>query len=68
MEAVGAVFRMLERVLQALDLLDFVAGPWRHWARWRETANPVQFFFACFTGLALIAIVGWWAADRLGLT
>jgi hypothetical protein len=66
MEAIGAVFRIVDFMLQLLDLLDFVLSPVRHWESWHETANPVQYLLACLTGLAVLLVVAFWAADRLG--
>jgi hypothetical protein len=68
MEAIAFVSRLVDRMLQALDLLDFLWSPLRHWQSWRETTNPVQFWLACFTGLAVVVLVGFWAAGRFGGT
>ena len=65
MEAIGFVSRLVDRILQVLDLFDFFVSPFRHWRSWRESTNPVQFYFACFTGLAVIAAIGFWVAGRL---
>jgi hypothetical protein len=66
MAVVAAVVGIVERLLQVLDLLDFVVSPLRHWESWRDTANPVQFLLACLTGLALIVVIGFWVAGRFG--
>jgi hypothetical protein len=68
MAVIATVLGIVQRALDALDLLDFVVSPLRHWESWRATANPVQFFFACLTGLALILVVGFWVAGRFGAT
>lgn len=46
MAVIASVLGLVERILEVFDLLDFVVSPLRHWERWRDTANPIQFFFA----------------------
>ena len=68
MEVFGIAVRLFDRIAQAWDLLDFLTSPLRHWERWRTTVNPVQFFFACFMGLAVILVIGFRLAGLFGPT
>lgn len=67
MDVFGVAARLLDRLAQASDALDFLVSPLAHWERWRATANPVQFYLACFAGLCLAAVAGVWIAERCGL-
>jgi hypothetical protein len=57
MEAVGALFRILEFLVDALGLLDLVS-PWHWWKKWDETANPVALVLAVFSAVATVVLVG----------
>ena len=57
MEAVAAVFRIVEFLVDALDLLH-VVSPWRWWTEWDETANPVALVFAVFSAVGAIVFLG----------
>jgi len=56
MEAVGAVFRIVEFLADALDLLELV-NPWRWWSEWDETGNPVALLFAIFSATGAVVFV-----------